>query len=120
MITFRCESCETPMNARPDEVGSQQRCPMCNTVVVVPSESDPNAKPIQLKVTKIGNATYQVVCPKCKGTHNFRESSLGSTTKCRNCGFKIKLPDTIRTSGSGCLGVLLLLGAGVAAVVKIL
>ncbi len=96
---------------------------MCNAIVSVPNESDPDAKPIQLNATKINKSTYQVVCPKCKGTHNFRESSLGSTTKCRNCGFKINLPNAISTDSTGsggCLGTLLFLGLGLAAMVKVI
>ena len=123
MIVFRCESCETPMSATPNEAGERQYCPMCKAIVSVPAESDPDVKPIQLNSTKINKSTYQVVCPKCKGTHNFRESSLGSTTKCRNCGFNISLPNAITTDrggSGGCLGSLLFLGLGVAVLVKLI
>lgn len=121
MIEFRCKSCKTPLNADSSEAGERQICPICNASGVVPAASDPDADPIVLVATKISNATYQLVCPKCNGTHNFRESSLGSTTNCRNCGLKIDLPHVIPSGKSGgCLGVLLLLAVGVVEVTKVI
>jgi DNA-directed RNA polymerase subunit RPC12/RpoP len=120
MISFGCESCGTPMVATPDQVGEQLRCPMCNAANVVPAESDPEVKPIHLQATRVNKSTWQIVCPKCKGTHNFRESSLGSFTKCRNCGYRFRLPDAIQIEGgraSGCLGAVLAVGVGVATVI---
>jgi len=72
------------------------------------------------KAKKISKNTYQVVCPNCSGTTNFRESTVGGATKCRNCGIKIQvLPASnagIVTSCLGCL-VVAVLGFVVLAVV---
>jgi predicted RNA-binding Zn-ribbon protein involved in translation (DUF1610 family) len=124
-IVFKCSTCGLAMNARDDEVGSQHRCPMCEAVTTVPEVTDPTASGLQ--AYRISKSTFQIVCPKCQGTHNFRESSLGSSTKCRSCGFKMKLPTpepepfvppikTYRPNQSGCLVVLLMLAIAGAAI----
>jgi ribosomal protein L37AE/L43A len=101
------------MQEEPDQVGRQVYCPRCKAVAVVPAETDPNVRPLQIQVTKVSKSTYQLVCPCCEGTTNFRESTLGGITKCRNCGFKIKHPTSIPSSSSrGCMVLVLLLSAG--------
>lgn len=107
MILFRCRSCGTSLQAADAEAGERQACPMCKDEYTVPTASEPDATPLQIQATQVGKSTFQIKCPKCGGTHNFRGSSLGGVTKCRNCGFKINLPDTIKQKG--CLGILVAL-----------
>ena len=66
-------------------------------------------------VRQISDSTYQVVCPACGGTTNFRDTSIGGTTKCRNCCVKIFLNLTngsnAASPGFSCLGIFLGLAA---------
>ncbi len=102
MITFRCDACGTSMIARPDQIGGQQTCPMCGGIVVVPEASDPDATPIKVEATPIGMFTYQLECPRCHETQNFRASSLGADMKCRNCGFNMLLPPQFHSECPRC------------------
>jgi uncharacterized protein (DUF983 family) len=110
VIVFPCESCGLPMSMPDCDAGERVSCAMCKAVMVIPSVSDQTVKPVRLRARKISSSTYQVDCPRCDGTTNFRESSLGRYTKCRNCGFKMKLPPPPDSGGSGCLGVMLVVG----------
>lgn len=108
MIVFSCESCGLPMSMPDCDAGAQVSCAMCKAVMLIPNQSDQSVKPVRLRARQISKSTYQVDCARCGGTTNFRESSLGGYTKCRNCGFKMKLPPP-PSNGSGCLGVVLVL-----------
>lgn len=50
---------------------------------------------------QISASTYQIICPKCGGTTNFRASTIGGTTRCRNCGLAIFVSVHI-PKGLGC------------------
>lgn len=106
----------------PKDVPEKQRAPSSPPPLRLPAAGpvgeqrapgDTERAPIRVTVTRVSKSTYQMVCPSCGGTTNFRESTLGGVTKCRNCGFKIELPSSLPSSrSSGCLVLLCLVSGG--------
>jgi predicted RNA-binding Zn-ribbon protein involved in translation (DUF1610 family) len=43
-ISFHCQGCGQPIQARPEHAGRKSKCPSCNTIVVIPGESGPADK----------------------------------------------------------------------------
>lgn len=111
MIIFACEACGLPMSMPECDAGNRARCPSCSEVTTIPERSDMSVKAVRIEGRQISASTFQIDCPRCGGTTNFRESSLGSSKKCRNCGFKMQLPRQIIASGKGCLVVAVFLVA---------
>jgi hypothetical protein len=106
MVNFRCTACDCPVSMPVCHAGDKVACPMCSAVMLIPFASEKDIAAIRIKPRQISHFMWQISCPRCKGTTNFRDSSWGGKTKCRNCGFKMNLPASPNaSSGSGCLGV---------------
>lgn len=77
MIVFKCKSCGTVMAEPECNAGQSVSCAMCNEVLVTPTESEKGVKPPKIMARRVSGSTYQIDCPRCGGSTNFRESSLG-------------------------------------------
>jgi predicted RNA-binding Zn-ribbon protein involved in translation (DUF1610 family) len=81
---------------------------MCSDVMVIPVMSESDVAPIRVKPRQVSQSMWQIKCPRCGQTTNFRDSTWGGQAKCRNCGFKMNLPLSPNASqDGGCLGVAL-------------
>ena len=39
-VSFRCENCQTEIEASPDMIGQETECPACGAKIVIPQESE--------------------------------------------------------------------------------
>ncbi len=108
MVKFHCTTCRCPMSMPASQAGDRVACPMCSAVMLIPIVSEADVTATRIQPRQVSQSMWQISCPRCKGTTNFRDSSWGGKTKCRNCGFKMHLPSSPNAAGgSGCLGVVL-------------
>ena len=107
-INFNCSKCNCPIWLPACYAGDKVACQMCGSVMVSPLVSQADVSPIKVKAHQLSESMWQISCPRCEGTTNFRSSSWGGTTKCTTCGFKINLPKSpVYSQGSGCLCVMI-------------
>ena len=126
MLNLNCQGCGTTISSEHSNPGEHIRCPLCNCVNDVPTTAATIDEPGHLDARRLSRSTYQVRCPQCHGTTNFRASSLGGSTRCRNCSFRILLPSNLRlpvplpddvpsdsekpgSSGCGCIALTLIM-----------
>jgi hypothetical protein len=81
---------------------------MCGTTTNIPLASEADVAPIVIQPKQVSQLMWQIKCPCCEATTNFRDSSFGGITKCRNCGFRINLPSSPSAAqGNGCISVVI-------------
>jgi DNA-directed RNA polymerase subunit RPC12/RpoP len=107
-VQFKCESCGSPMTGAACHAGDRVKCPMCSAIMAIPFGSEAGVEAIGIEPRRVSDSMWQIKCPRCKRTTNFRDSSWGGQTKCRNCGFKMTLPGSPDAgANAGCLGVVI-------------
>jgi DNA-directed RNA polymerase subunit RPC12/RpoP len=96
-IHFGCPHCTAPLRARSTHAGRRQRCPLCQSAVVVPPKSRRTDFEQYLLHDDVGPAieavpAIAVDCPVCRSRLTAPEDQVGQKIACPDCGTAVVVP----------------------------
>jgi transcription elongation factor Elf1 len=91
LIRFTCPRCDQHLSATCDQISMTARCPICNGVVTVPSQSTLPPRPLPLPEPQ-NPALIRFACPRCGGHLSATRDQISMTAPCPSCNEVITVP----------------------------